>query len=123
MKKNIWRFFLVVVMVFPIKVLASNYLLLGDCTYVLGNLNDKTSTAYLLQEIFQVFKFAAPVLVMVFTLIDFFKALVNQEKEDIAKAAKRLIKRLILAAVLFMSPTLINYLFQLLGWTGTCGIS
>jgi len=39
------------------------------------------------------------------------------------KAAQTSLKRLGLALILFFIPTLINFLFPLLGWNGTCGIS
>ena len=114
MKKNISKILIIMVLLFPIRVLASNYLLIGDCNYILGSINDSHSVAYLLQEIFDVFKIAAPVLVLIFTTVDFFKAITDGDKESLPKAAKRLIKRLILVAVLFSAAALINFLFPLL---------
>ncbi len=98
------------------------YILAEDCNYVLGDLNDSHSPAYLLQEIFDVFKYAAPICVLVFSTIDYIKSVANQSKEDVAKTTSKTAKRLILAAILYFLPTLINFLFGLLRWTGTCGI-
>lgn len=104
----------------------SNYTLLAaeDCEYVLGDPNDpqKSDPAYLMQEIFDVFKYAAPICVIIFSTIDYIKSAVNQSKEDIAKTTTRTAKRLVFAALLYFLPTLINFLFGLLKWTGTCGI-
>ena len=126
MKKIVFLVIIIAIITIPVTIVhASNniYLLADNCDYLLGKSNDPTSTAYLLQEIFDVFKFAAPVLVLVFTTVDYIKALINQEKSDVIKVSGKFAKRLILAAVLFMLPILINTLFHLLGWTGTCGIS
>lgn len=76
-----------------------------------------------LQQIFNVIKFAGPVLCLVFSVIDFVKATASQEKEALTKAFKTTAKRLVYAIILFFIPTLINFAFELLGWVGTCGIS
>lgn len=108
--------------VFAKSVETDSLLILDNCNYLLGSLNDETSTAYLLQEIFNIFKFAAPVCVLVFSTVDYIKSVVNQAKEDVVKTTGRTAKRLILAAILFCLPTLITAVFELIGWTGTCGI-
>ena len=46
----------------------------------------------------------------------------TQDKDALMKAMKNTGKRLILAVLLFFLPTLINFIFPLLGWYGTCGI-
>lgn len=128
MQKRIFIILILIMLVIPTtNVLAKSagadsFLLLNNCNYMLGSLNDETSTAYLLQEIFNIFKFAAPVCVLVFSTVDYIKSVVNQNKEDVVKTTGKTAKRLILAAVLFCLPTLITAVFELIGWTGTCGI-
>ncbi len=75
-----------------------------------------------LQQIYNVFKYLAPVLVLVFSTMDFVKAAASQDKEALKKAAKTALKRALLAILLFVVPTLLNYFFNLLGFSGTCGI-
>lgn len=76
-----------------------------------------------LQQIFNVIKYAGPILCLVFSTIDFVKAAASQDKDALAKAGKNAGKRVIYALILFFVPVLIEFLFPLLGWVGTCGIS
>lgn len=76
-----------------------------------------------LQDIFDIMKYAGPVLCLVLSTMDFIKAAASQDKEALKKAASRSMKRLALAMILFFIPTLINFLFPLFGWNGTCGIN
>ena len=75
-----------------------------------------------LQQIFDVIKYAGPLLCLVFSVIDFVKAAASQDKDALTKAGKTTGKRVVYALILFFIPTLINFLFPLLGWVGTCGI-
>ena len=76
-----------------------------------------------LQDLFNIMKYAGPILCLVLSTMDFIKAAASQDKEALKKAAQTSLKRLGLAILLFFIPTLINFLFPLLGWNGTCGIS
>ncbi len=75
-----------------------------------------------LQQIFNVIKYAGPLLCLVFSVIDFVKAAASQDKDALTKAGKTTAKRVVYALILFFIPVLINFLFPLLGWVGTCGI-
>ena len=75
-----------------------------------------------LQQIFDVIKYAGPLLCLVFSVIDFVKAAASQDKDALTKAGKTTGKRVVYALILFFIPTLIDFLFPLLGWVGTCGI-
>lgn len=95
-----------------------------DCAGLLvgkdGGLN---SFGKLLQELFNYFKFLAPTLVVVLTIVEFAKAAAANDKDALAKAAKTTGTRIVLALVLFFLPTLINFIFdKVLHWYGTCGI-
>lgn len=76
-----------------------------------------------LQQMFNVFKYAAPLLCLALSIVDFIKATASQDKDALKKAAQMTGKRIIYAIILFFVPMLINFLFDLLGWYGTCGIS
>lgn len=77
-----------------------------------------------IQDIFNIIKIIAPILVMVLSSLDFIKAIAMQDKDAHKKAFTNLIKRLILAASLFFLPIIINLLLDLVNnsW-GTCEIS
>ncbi len=98
----------------------------GDCIAgedaLFGDPSNPESVAYFMQEIFNLFKYAAPILCLVLSVFDFSKAAASQDKDALVKAGKTTGKRLILAFVLFFLPTIIDFLFPLLGWYGTCGI-
>lgn len=112
------------------KTINDSFILIADdavleeasCDTVLGDLEDSKSIAYLLQEIFKVMKFATPVLVLIFSIIDFIKSVTTQDKEILQKAIKRTIIRVIVGLVVFVIPSICNFIFNLLGWYGTCGI-
>jgi len=93
-----------------------------DCKSLFGDVNDEDSTAYFLNQIFGVFKWMAPLLCLAFSIVEFVKAAASQDKEALNKAGVKTAKRIGLALVLFFIPTLINFLFPLLGWYSTCGI-
>lgn len=92
------------------------------CEGVLGDPNDSDSVAYFLQGLFNVFKFAAPILVLIMTVIEFVKAITSQDKDMITKAGKKTALRLVLAVVLFFVPTILNLALSWLGAYSTCGI-
>lgn len=94
----------------------------NGCYGILGSINDKTSSAYFLQQIYNVMKFGAPLLTIVLTIMDFIKAVSSQDNDQLKKSAKRAIIRVALCLVLFIIPVLINFLFPLFGWNGTCDI-
>lgn len=92
------------------------------CEGLLGDPNDSDSAAYFLQGIFNIFKFAAPILVLIMTIIDFIKAITSQDKDMVIKAGKKTAIRLVLAVILFFVPTILNMVLSWLGAYSTCGI-
>lgn len=75
-----------------------------------------------LKQLFALIKFAVPVLVLGLSVADYVKAMLNQSQEEIKKASSRLVKRLIIGAVIFVLPTLIDYILKLAGInSNTCG--
>ncbi len=99
-----------------------HYSLAGRTADECGGVFDEEVIEFL-QQVFNVFKYAAPLLCLAFSIMDFLKATASQEKEALSKAAKTTGKRVVYAIILFFIPNLINFLFNLLGWYGTCGIS
>lgn len=104
-------------------VYAEEYEVVQDCDDVLGSINDKTSAAYFLQQLYNVLKFGTPLVCIVLSIMEFLKAVTSQDKDALIKATKRTGIRVVLCLVLFVIPVLINFLFPLFGWNGTCDIS
>ena len=91
---------------------------------LLGNVNDPDSVAWLLQQILNYIKILGPILVVVLSSVEFAKVIINSDDEAMAKAQKKLITRIILAACLFFIPTLVQAALDLFGITSdsTCGL-
>ena len=86
---------------------------------LLGKVDDEKSVAWLLQQVFNVIKIVGPVVVIVLSSIDFAKVIIKNDDEAMAKAQKKLIVRLILAALLFFIPMLVELALNIFGLTGT----
>lgn len=93
-----------------------------DCESLFGDPTKDGTVANFLQQIFSIIGYAAPLLCLVLSVFEFVKATASQDKDALAKALKRTLKRIVYAILLFFLPMLINFLFPLLGWYGTCGI-
>lgn len=93
-----------------------------DCEGILGDPKKDGTFANMLQGIFNIMRYLAPILCLVLSTMDFLKAAASQDKEGLKKAFKTTGKRLVFTLIIFLLPTLINFLFELLGWYGTCGI-
>lgn len=75
-----------------------------------------------LKQMFHLIKFAVPILIIGLGIMDFVKALSAQKQEELNKAATKLVKRLIIGAVIFVLPTIVDYLLSIAGITSsTCG--
>lgn len=98
-----------------------------DCSganSILGDPDDPDSVAWLVQLILNIIKVAGPVLVILLSSIDFIKVIIKSDDEAFAKAQKKLIIRLILAALLFLIPVLVQVILGVFGITSdpTCGL-
>lgn len=97
----------------------------NGCVSYLGNPETKGEPAYYLQFIFNLMKYAAIILLLVLTIMEFSKATVSSNQDAMKKALQNTIKRLIIAVIIFFLPILIKFVFELLGIysAGTCGIA
>jgi len=97
------------------------------CKEILGDDGTRTyedSFLYYLQQAFNLMKFAIPLLLIVVTILDLINVVTSQEKGKLAEMAPKTLKRVIYAAIIYCLPLLINFvLINILGWSGTCGIS
>ena len=68
-------------------------------------------------------KYLVPVIVMVFGILDFIKAIAADKEDEMKKAQGRFVKRLIAAALIFIIPFIIEFVLDKLGFDAFgCGI-
>lgn len=96
------------------------------CQSLLGDPDDpkEESIAWLLQQILNYAKYGGIFLILILSSVDFAKAIVANDDENMKKVQKRLIYRLIAAAFLFFVPTLVMVILNVFGIVGdtTCEI-
>ena len=94
------------------------------CGGVFGDPTDPNYFAYYLKTAFDIIKFLGPILVVLTSIIDLLKITAEQKQDDqLQKLGAKTLKRFVYATIIFILPTLINYIFGLVGLYGTCGIS
>ena len=89
----------------------------ADCNSILGSTEDENSVAWLLQQLLNYIKILGPMLVVILSSMDFAKAIIASDDENMKKAEKKLVVRLILAVALFLIPTLVSVLLNVFGIT------
>lgn len=80
----------------------------SNCAGVLAGLKPD------LDNIFKAIKIVGPILVFIYTVYEYSMAIFSKDAEGLKKCNNRFISRLILVAILFFLPTLINILLGLL---------
>lgn len=90
--------------------------------YENGKFINKNSLGYFLQFIFNLIKYAVPIILIVLTIADYVKAVTSGDKDNIKKANSQFIKRSIIAVIIFLLPTILNLILGLVTTHGTCGI-
>lgn len=89
----------------------------GGCKSILGSTKDDESVAWLLQQILNYIKILGPILVVILSSMDFAKAIMMSDDDNMKKAEKKLVIRLVLAVALFLIPTLVGVLLNIFGIT------
>ena len=97
---------------------------IDDCDSILGSTKDEDSVAWLLQQILNYAKIIGPILVAILSSLDFAKAIMASDDENMKKAESKLMIRLILAVALFLIPTLVSVILNIFGITTDqiCGL-
>ena len=90
-----------------------------ECKGILGNPDNEDSVAWFLVKILDYLKLLGPLMILVLSSLDFAKAILMSDDESLKKAQSNLITRLILAAFLFVLPTLIEVLLDIFGITSS----
>ena len=94
----------------------------STCSEYLGVAGQGDNIATFLDGIFGIMKVGSIVLVIIFGMLDFSKALIN-DKEKVPQVAKKFATRLALLVLLLLLPTFIDMIGQILGYEDIlCGI-
>jgi len=83
-----------------------------SCDGLLG-----TDMSALVKKGFDYIKFGGPILVAIFTIVDFLKSALSGEADDVKKSANKFVKRAIAGVLLFFIPIICNMLFDFAGIT------
>lgn len=91
--------------------------ILNECNILGENLTN------LLQEIFTVIKICVPIACLTLIAIDIVNLVISGNSKSTKETLNRSIKRLIIGIVIFIIPTIVNFVLNMSGYlTGTCGI-
>ncbi len=94
--------------------------------YTVSNgVSEETTLKKILNGIFGLIKIIAPIIAIVFSIIDYLKILVNNNSDGFRKTNIKTFKRIILAILVFFIPNLLELLFNIFGLydLSNCGIS
>lgn len=77
----------------------------------------------LLKDALSLIRFAVPIIIIGLSIIDFIKATAAQNEAEVKKAATKLVQRMIVGVIIFLLPTLIEFVLAIADIPyGTCGI-
>ena len=82
-----------------------------DC----GIFDENTATGKYLHDIYNIIKFAVPIILLALSILDFAKAIINDNSDELKKATTMFSKRLIVAIVILIVPTILNFVLDLFG--------
>ena len=84
-----------------------------DCTF-LSDIVDLLKTGYFIIEVISI------VILIVFSILDYSKVIVNGEPDEMKKSNQKLAKRIVIALIIFILPALVNFI---LPWFGINGVN
>ena len=89
---------------------------LAGCDSILGdpNKDNPATPAYYLSFIFSIMRYAAIVILIVMTIMDFTGAVAAQDNDIMKKSISKLSKRFIMCIIIFFLPTLIDFILKFL---------
>ena len=94
----------------------------GTCnkTAIFGDPNTDGTVANLIESVLKYPRYIVPALILAFTGIDFFKAVTAGSEDEMKKAQKTAIKRLIAGVAVFLVPVMVKIIMFLadVAWRG-----
>ena len=97
-----------------------------QCGDIFGDKDVEGSLAYLINKVLLYVRIIVPILIIVLGMLDLAKAVVASKEDEMRKAQKTFVKRIIIGVVVFFIPVLVNLLmsFADMIWENysSCGI-
>jgi hypothetical protein len=91
-----------------------------NCAALLGDPSVSTYPAYWLNLAISILRYAAIIALLVLSSYDFIRAIISQDGDALKKATNHLYKRLLYCVIIFFIPTILNYIFKVVGIEGVC---
>lgn len=110
--KKLKNIILIVFCLCPLNVFAGS----SDCVEIFGQ---NSQTLEFLQDIYTFIKFLVPIILLAMSIKDFATAVAQQETDNLKKATNNLFKRIIIAVLILVLPTILNFVLKLVGYK-TC---
>lgn len=105
-KKNIFSIFLIALLLIP------NLVYADDFEPICSNNGVLTSFRFL-GYILIIVKIVVPILLIVFASVDLSKAVIEGKEDSLKKSIQTLIQRVVLGVIIFLAPSIINAIFNL----------
>ena len=87
-----------------------------ECNEILG----AGLTATIRDNFFTPLKIIAPILLLVFTTMDFVKVVFSDNKDGLNKAGKNFVKRAVATLIVFFAPNIIAFILGFIEGAGLC---
>lgn len=84
---------------------------IGDCNSLLGSPKVNGSPAFFLQKVFDVMKYAAIIIIVIFSSLDFLTSITSKDEEKLKKSFSKVIIRFIICIAIFVLPTILQVIF------------
>lgn len=110
--KKIKNILLITICLFPLNVFAGS----NDCVEIFEK---NSQTLEYLQDIYSFLKFLVPIILLAMSVKDFVLAIAKEQADDVKKATNTLFKRIIIAVLILIIPTILNFFLKLIGYS-TC---
>ena len=85
--------------------------------------DDTEQPIYYVNRVIEIIKYAAIMCLLGFSIADFFKAIVSNDKDALKKAGTTTVKRFIYCVIIFFLPIIIDFLLDLFQLTETDSVS
>ena len=96
--------------------LSNDAILIGDNKKVNNKCSISDDIVSMIYNVLKWAKYIVPVLVIILSILDFIKAIAAQNDDEMKKAQGKFVKRLIVAALLFLLPLIINFALKTFGF-------
>ncbi len=92
------------------------------CQGFLGSPTNPNAAAYWIQQVLNILRYVAIIVLILLSSIDFIKAIASGDADALKKATTTFGKRLIYCILIFLTPTIVKFLLGFLGAYSTCGL-